>query len=67
MKCFHKGSINSPLLQFSYDPADQNDFGDCGDGGGIPVFTFYSITSHGITIFTNIALIIYKLPGSSDD
>ncbi|TKY55042.1 hypothetical protein E2542_SST19456 [Spatholobus suberectus] len=46
MKCFLKGSNNSPLLQFSYNSADQSDFGDSGDGGGIPVFAFYSITSH---------------------
>ncbi|CAJ1944177.1 unnamed protein product [Sphenostylis stenocarpa] len=46
MKCFFKGSNNSSLLQFSCNPADQSDFGDGGDGGGIPVFKFYSITSH---------------------
>ncbi|XP_022639350.1 uncharacterized protein LOC106768142 isoform X2 [Vigna radiata var. radiata] len=46
MKCFFKGSSSSPLLQFSYNSADQSDFGDAGDGGGIPVFTFYSINSH---------------------
>ncbi|KAK7347334.1 hypothetical protein VNO80_21864 [Phaseolus coccineus] len=46
LKCFSKGSTSSPLLQFSYNSADQSDFGDGGDGGGIPVFTFYSITSH---------------------
>ncbi|RDX89370.1 hypothetical protein CR513_28917, partial [Mucuna pruriens] len=43
MKCFLKGSNSSPLLQFSYNSADQGDFGD---GGGIPVFAFYSITKH---------------------
>ncbi|WVZ10410.1 hypothetical protein V8G54_014940 [Vigna mungo] len=36
MKCFFKGSSSSPLLQFSYNSADQSDFGDAGDGGGIP-------------------------------
>ncbi|RZC10597.1 hypothetical protein D0Y65_011055 [Glycine soja] len=46
MKCFFKGSNNSPLLQFSYNSADQSDSGEGGEGGGIPVFTFYSITSH---------------------
>ncbi|ESW27242.1 hypothetical protein PHAVU_003G185700 [Phaseolus vulgaris] len=46
LKCFSKGSTSSPLLQFSYNSADQSDGGDGGDGGGIPVFTFYSITSH---------------------
>ncbi|KAG5101811.1 hypothetical protein JHK84_046780 [Glycine max] len=44
MKCFFKGSNNSSLLHFSYNSADQS---DSGDGGGIPAFTFYSITSHG--------------------
>eukprot|EP00256_Glycine_max_P067630 XP_025982225.1 uncharacterized protein LOC102667258 isoform X2 [Glycine max] len=43
MKCFFKGSNNSSLLHFSYNSADQS---DSGDGGGIPAFTFYSITSH---------------------
>ncbi|KAK7388883.1 hypothetical protein VNO78_23710 [Psophocarpus tetragonolobus] len=46
MKCFCKGSNNGPLLQFSYNSADQSDSGDAGDGGGIPVFAFCSITSH---------------------
>jgi len=61
MKCFFKGSTSSPLLQFSHNSADQNDYGDGGDGGGIPVFTFYSITSHGMTIFLNKQLIIYTV------
>ncbi|XP_027331635.1 uncharacterized protein LOC113847012 [Abrus precatorius] len=43
MRCFFKGSNNSPLLQFSCNSEDQSDFGD---GGGIPVFAFFSITSH---------------------
>ncbi|KAL2322101.1 hypothetical protein Fmac_026480 [Flemingia macrophylla] len=46
MKCFVKVPNNSPLLQFSYNSADRSDSVDGGDGGGIPVFTFYSITSH---------------------
>ncbi|KAK7330304.1 hypothetical protein VNO77_24494 [Canavalia gladiata] len=46
MKCFCKGSNNSPLLQFSYNSEEQSDFGDDGDGGGIPVSAFLSITSH---------------------
>ncbi|KAK7265850.1 hypothetical protein RJT34_33474 [Clitoria ternatea] len=46
MKCFFKGSSNSPLLQFSYSSEDRSDCGDGGDGGGIPVFAFLSITSH---------------------
>ncbi|KAH1201467.1 hypothetical protein GmHk_17G048156 [Glycine max] len=45
MKCFFKGSNNSSLLHFSYNSADQS---DSGDGGGIPAFTFYSITSHAV-------------------
>lgn len=51
MKCFFRGSNNSPLLQFSYNSEDQSDSGDSGDGGGIPVFAFWSISSHGMTTF----------------
>ncbi|XP_050377726.1 uncharacterized protein LOC126794965 [Argentina anserina] len=41
MRCFVKGSSNSPLLQFSGYSECNN---DPGDGGGIPVFTFWSIS-----------------------
>ncbi|XP_004299311.1 PREDICTED: uncharacterized protein LOC101290862 [Fragaria vesca subsp. vesca] len=41
MRCFVKGSSNSPLLQFSGYSEHNN---DPGDGGGIPVFTFWSIS-----------------------
>ncbi|KAK9926097.1 hypothetical protein M0R45_023349 [Rubus argutus] len=41
MRCFLKGSSNSPLLQFSGYSECNN---DPGDGGGIPVFTFWSIS-----------------------
>ncbi|WJX90078.1 hypothetical protein P8452_72013 [Trifolium repens] len=43
MKCFFRGSNNSPLLQFSFYSKDPS---DSGDGGGIPVFAFFSISSH---------------------
>ncbi|GJW59499.1 hypothetical protein Tco_0108834 [Tanacetum coccineum] len=42
LRCFLKGGTNSPLIQFSSCSEDTN---DDGDGGGIPVFTFWSITS----------------------
>ncbi|KAI6690734.1 hypothetical protein NL676_027562 [Syzygium grande] len=47
MRCFLKGSNNSQLVQFSVGSEDTN---DTGDGGGIPVFTFWSIPS-----FENLA------------
>lgn len=42
LRCFLKGGTNSPLIQFSNSSEDTN---DNGDGGGIPVFTFWSISS----------------------
>ncbi|KAL5733715.1 hypothetical protein ACOSQ2_033407 [Xanthoceras sorbifolium] len=41
MRCFLKGPSSSPLVQFSSSSEDTN---DTGDGGGIPVFTFLSVT-----------------------
>ncbi|XP_030935477.1 uncharacterized protein LOC115960659 isoform X2 [Quercus lobata] len=43
MRTFLKGPSNSALVQFSSFSGDQN---DSGDGGGIPVFAFWSISSH---------------------
>ncbi|GAU24640.1 hypothetical protein TSUD_208650 [Trifolium subterraneum] len=43
MKCFFRGTNNSPLLQFSHYSKDPS---DSGDGGGISVFAFFSISSH---------------------
>ncbi|XP_058088974.1 uncharacterized protein LOC131235694 isoform X2 [Magnolia sinica] len=40
MRCFLKGSMNSPIVQFGSQPEDGN---DTGDGGGVPVFSFLSI------------------------
>ncbi|XP_043725524.1 uncharacterized protein LOC122672088 [Telopea speciosissima] len=40
MRCFLKGPAGSPLVQFSSYSEDTN---DSGDGGGIPVFTFWPI------------------------
>lgn len=42
LRCFLKGGTNSPLIQFSSNSENTN---DNGDGGGIPVFTFWSISS----------------------
>ncbi|XP_072977548.1 uncharacterized protein [Typha angustifolia] len=44
MRCFLKVSAASPLLQFSDYPEDENDIGD---GGGIPVFSSFSISDFG--------------------
>ncbi|KAK6123087.1 hypothetical protein DH2020_043167 [Rehmannia glutinosa] len=42
MRCYFRGTSNSPLAQFSFSLEDDSDSGDC---GGIPVFTFCSIAS----------------------
>ncbi|KAL8053692.1 hypothetical protein ABFX02_05G089500 [Erythranthe guttata] len=42
MRCYFRGTSNSPLAQFSLSSEDDSDNGSC---GGIPVFTFFSITS----------------------
>ncbi|XP_059640439.1 uncharacterized protein LOC132282704 isoform X2 [Cornus florida] len=42
MRCFLKGTSSSPLVQFSSCSEDKD---DNGDGGGIPIFTFWSISS----------------------
>lgn len=42
LRCFLKGGTSSPLIQFSSISEDTN---DNGDGGGIPVFTFWSIST----------------------
>lgn len=41
MRCYLKGTTNSPLAQFSFFAENQN---DTGDGGGVPVFTFWPIS-----------------------
>ncbi|CAK9147979.1 unnamed protein product [Ilex paraguariensis] len=41
MRCFLKGTSSSPLVQFSNCSREEN---DTGDGGGIVVFTFWSIS-----------------------
>ncbi|KAF2312849.1 hypothetical protein GH714_040899 [Hevea brasiliensis] len=42
MRCYVKGTANSPILQFSSSSEDNN---DTGDGAGIPVFAFWPISS----------------------
>lgn len=42
MRSYVKGTSSSPLVQFSCSSEDKN---DAGDGGGIPVFAFWSISS----------------------
>ncbi|XP_064970176.1 uncharacterized protein LOC135580969 isoform X3 [Musa acuminata AAA Group] len=53
MRCFLKGPIASPLAQFSDIPEHEN---DPGDGGGIPVFSSFSIT-----YFENLAHELVKM------
>ncbi|KAL6497346.1 hypothetical protein OROGR_029275 [Orobanche gracilis] len=42
MRCYFIGTSSSPLAQFSFSSEDDSNSGDC---DGIPVFTFYSISS----------------------
>lgn len=53
MRCFLKGSSSSPLVQFSSSSENRD---DNGDGGGIPVFTFWSISSFGMFIIASLLL-----------
>ena len=57
LRCFFKGSINSPLLQFSERSEQKSDSSDFGDGGGIPVYAFLSISSHGMIESKSISCI----------
>lgn len=43
MRCYLKGTSGSPLVQFSSSSEDSSN--DSGDGGGIPVFAFWSVSS----------------------
>ncbi|XP_042947277.1 uncharacterized protein LOC122280443 [Carya illinoinensis] len=43
MRCYQTGTSNCTLVQFSNSAGDQN---DTGDGGGVSVFVFLSISSH---------------------
>lgn len=54
MRCFLKGPIASPLAQFSDIPEHEN---DPGDGGGIPVFSSFSITYFG-TFFVPVNILM---------
>ncbi|KDP31329.1 hypothetical protein JCGZ_11705 [Jatropha curcas] len=42
MRCYVKGTTSSPIMQFSSISEDSN---DSGDGSGIPVFTFWPVSS----------------------
>ncbi|KAL1566359.1 hypothetical protein AAHA92_01978 [Salvia divinorum] len=53
MRCYSRGTSNSPLAQFSFSSEDGSDSGDC---GGIPVFRFRSIAS-----FEELALEIARM------
>lgn len=46
MRCYLKQTSGSPLIQFSSSSV-KND--DTGDGGGIPVFKFWSVSSVGMS------------------
>lgn len=50
MRCFSKVSGNSPLVQFT---DRQDDLNDSGDGGGTPVFKWFSMLEFGglLTLF----------------
>lgn len=48
LRCFLKRGTNSRLIQFVSSSEDIN---DNGDGGGMPVFTFWSISSFGMSLF----------------
>ena len=50
MRCFLKGGSSSPLVQFASYSEDDND-NDNGDGERVPVFLFWSISSHGMFNF----------------
>lgn len=47
MRCYLRGTSNSPLAQFSLSSEDGSDSGDC---GGIPAFAFSSIASFGMCL-----------------
>ncbi|KAJ0751237.1 hypothetical protein HanLR1_Chr05g0191261 [Helianthus annuus] len=60
LRCFLKGGINSPLIQFSNSSNDTN---DNGDGGGMPVFIFWSISAFGnlrYYIVTTLLLFLFS-------
>ncbi|KAK2974595.1 hypothetical protein RJ640_003270, partial [Escallonia rubra] len=53
MRCYLKGMTGSPLVQFSSCSENNN---DSGDGGGIPVFTFWSVSVYGMFSFATLLL-----------
>ena len=51
MRCFLKGTSSCPLVQFSSLSEATNDLGD---GGGVPVFLFWPVSSFGKLLSTMI-------------
>jgi hypothetical protein len=49
MRCFSKVSPNNSVAQFS---ERQDDLNDSGDGGGAPVFKWFSIIEFGELLFS---------------
>ena len=59
MRCYLKGTTNSPLAQFSLSSENEN---DTGDGGGAPVFTFWPISLFGMsTAYANEELLLSSI------
>ncbi|OVA19664.1 hypothetical protein BVC80_8585g7 [Macleaya cordata] len=58
MRSFVKGPTSSPLLQFSSHSEENN---DNGDGGGIPVFKFWSIPYFELVQMFGLELILKRM------
>ncbi|KAF6165110.1 hypothetical protein GIB67_000694 [Kingdonia uniflora] len=63
LRCFSKGPANSPLVRFSCHAEDKSNLGD---GGGIPVFTFWPIQyfenlAHEVVQMFSLELILKRL------
>lgn len=58
MRCFLKATGGSPFIQFSKSSENGD---DTGDGGGAPVFTYFSISAFGMLIIVNSAMRVLNL------
>ncbi|WCJ35854.1 hypothetical protein M5689_017083 [Euphorbia peplus] len=58
MRCYVKGTSNGSILQFSSTSEDNN---DTGDGSGIPVFSFWPISSFEELADEFVQMFIYEL------